>query len=485
MVILIVVVAGILIPPIIHWIEQSSKQTVRQQKSTRAYSLAEAGIERGVWKLKSSVTAMGNAISGTIITDYDFDTTFSDISGGFYRIKFVPGPNAREVTILAEGKDASSQETRAIKAIYRNQTFPGALISEGDVIMDNAFQVQWGPILSHRNILINGSVSKTLYYPRKLAKGYVQSSDANYPRDVNGTLTPNTDGQEWWSDYEVPDIPVLDFAAFRAAAAATNTLNVYGCSARTPDAGHASKASYSTIAIATNNPDDPTNRVEVAPWWTTNCTSFLNTNHAHHFQDSIHHPAHLNNCIWYWDGDVEFTYNGNDTYGNGIEGHVIVKGNMTNSAGDNYSYVAVVPTNAWQEYQKTNLDTSAGNGGSECADEYPGDDGLKRSLNTYCIGLPGGSCPTPCNPRWINGPGPQMSDVGFHGLVYVEKNLTLYDTSDFAGVVWVKGNVDSSNLNSNESCLIYYDETLNLPTLNVVLVKVLWDEVPPSIATWN
>jgi len=52
---------------------------------------------------------------------------------------------------------------------------------------------------------------------------------------------------------------------------------------------------------------------------------------------------------------------------------------------------------------------------------------------------------------------------------------------DIYGAVWVVGNV--SKAVGAERTIIFYDENLDLPTLNVVLLRRSWQEIPPS-GTW-
>src|ERR1019366_1333872 len=76
---------------LVNWIQNDTKLSVKEQKSTTAINFAEAGVDRGSWKLQSSTSTWVTAAAGTIIPGYIFDTTFTDIPGGAYRIKFTPG----------------------------------------------------------------------------------------------------------------------------------------------------------------------------------------------------------------------------------------------------------------------------------------------------------------------------------------------------------------------------------------------------------
>ncbi len=446
-VVAIILVMLILIPPLIRWIQQDTKATMRDQKRTTAYNLAEAGIDRGVWKLKSSTSTFDSARRGSVIGGYNFDTTYSDIPGGYYRIKFSSGPTSRSVTIVAEGKDSMSREVRAIRAVYKNQTIPGAVLSGGVITWANAFSAHWGPVLCHSNINITDANAAQDFFPRKFSRQVVQTTIGSYDRDTNGLALPNTDNLEWWSDYPVPDFPVLDFVALRSSASATGTLNVYGCSKMT--AGIVGSA-----------------------WWGSNHCNVGGSNHngLNHIQNTWNHPSARKQYVWYWDGDAVITGNTGDE-GNGIWGSVIVRGNLTNWAGDNYSYTGPVPSEAYAEYAKISksaVDTSAVN-------EYPADNGYHKNRSTFNFG----------GETWTGGKSPPSAantDIGFRGLLYVGGNFDIEGPADVNGAVWVVGTV--SKAVGSERTVVFFDDTLSLPTLNVVLVRSSWNEIMPSTTAW-
>jgi len=461
-VLLFMAVLAISIPALVWWTQHESRWTVQQQKLTTSFNLAEAGINRGVWKLKISTTTWAQAYAGLPIPGYNFDTVYRDIPGGEYRIKFSSGPGYLEITILAEGRDSSQKNVRAIKAIYKNQSIPGAIISGGALTWANAFEVHWGPVMTHGNINITDAVAAKKYYPRKFSRQVV-SSVPSYPRDTNGMDPPNTDNMEWWSDYDVPDLPVIDFVTLRSSAAATGTLNVYGCK----------KSSTYT------NPNPPYNTLSGnAPWDArSSCTG---SNHTRHFGNPWNHPKSAKYgkpYVWYWDGDVELI-GGSGSYGCGLWGTVVVRGNLTFSSGDNYSFTGPVPSEAWREYakiSKTVGDTSQTN-------QYPADDGYQKNRATFNFG----------NETWSNYPSDAGSyppasntDVGIRGFIYVggDLNITSGGIMDINGAIWVVGDVDRA-VGASDPCIIFFDESLQLPTLNVVLVKKSWQEVLPSSQPW-
>lgn len=450
MVLAIVFIIMVLLPAIVLWIQQDTQISVRDQKSALAFNLAEIGIDRGMWKLKSSTHTFSQASLGTVIPGYNFDTVYTDVEGGGYRIKFSSGPTAREVTISSEGKDARSQETRAIRATFKNQTIPGAVIAGGAVQWRNAFSAHWGPVLAQGSINISDANAAQDYFPRKFSRQVVQSTIGSHPRDTNGLNLPNTDNQEWWSDYPVSELPVLDFATMRASAAASGTLNVFGCS-------HTKPKSWDNVS----NWNHPCNG--------TKCPGI--NDYSCHFQNSWNHPLARKGYVWYWDesySNVYFT-GGTSVRGHGIWGTTIVRGNLKNWAGDNYSYAGPVPAKAWEEYAKITKTT----GDTASINQYPADDGYQKTRPLFNFG----------GETWSGGP-PNSSntDVGFRGLLYVGGNFYIEGPADVHGAVWVVGDV--SKATGSERTIIFYDDSLDVPSLNVILVRTSWNEIVAAQSTW-
>lgn len=417
-VILVMMALLIMVPALVRWVQQESKISVKDRKSATAFNLAQAAVERGMWKLKSSTTTWTNASTGVTIAGYNFDVTYDDVAGGTYRIRFEDGTlnGAAVVTITGEGRDASTNETRAIEAVYQNIAIPGAIIAGGNLSQAGTSVVQWGPVLAWGVITLSGS-ALTEGYPRKLSKQWVS------PFDTNGVTPPNTDNLEWWSDYDVPELPVFDFTALKSSAIATNTLNCNGVW----------NASVLNQVLCN-----------------TGCT-------ACNIRGLNSDDRRANDYVWYWDQDVIIN-------GTGIKGTTIVRGNLSVFGADtgNVSMNMRVPYAAWREYQK--IDNAATN-------TYPGDNGYQSVTNEYELGS-GGST--------VEG-GATGSDLGFNGFVYVGNDIFMASGSaaDVYGAVWVVGAWNSLSNN-----IIFYNDQLNVPTINVVLVRQSWEEVPPSTTAW-
>jgi hypothetical protein len=71
--------------------------------------------------------------------------------------------------------------------------------------------------------------------------------------------------------------------------------------------------------------------------------------------------------------------------------------------------------------------------------------------------------------------------------VYVGGTLTFDQFMDTNGAYWVQGNIVSngSGARLTNYSAVYFDDTLNLPTLNVILLLGSWQEVTPSSTAWN
>lgn len=442
---ILVMILLIFVPMMVQWGRREASWSVKEQKSVTAFNIAEAAIDRGAWKLKQTTSTWQDASLGIVQAGYNFDVVYADIEGGRYRLKFSSGPQPNQVTVLAEGVDGRTHQVRAIQAVFRNVISSGALIAGGAINYQGNFEVHWGSVYSQNNINLGGW-ALTSYFPRKFSKQVVT------PRDANGLTPPNTDNLEWWSNYNVPDMPLLDFVTMRATASATGTLNLYtgngaagGAGKCTGWAGH-NRCSSAGVTQASHNG-------------------------LNHFFDSEHHAQSKNNRTWYWDGDVNFTGTnaGGGCHGMGIWGTVIVRGNLTmDSPEDCYGFTNTnVPSDAWVEYQK--IDTAG------ASDEYPADNGYHANDTSYVHGGAGSG--------WPGGHPDAKTDVGLRGFLYTGGNMTINKCSDVAGAAWVVGNI-TNNAVGDRVVIFYNPSDVTPAVLNVVLIRVSWDEVPPSSTAW-
>ncbi len=457
--ILPMVIAALLVMTIftyglVRWLQHDMMWAVKQTKGTSAVNLAEAGLDRGQWKLQSTTTTWESASGGTVIAGYNFDTTYRDIPGGSYRIRFTTAAN-NSITIVSEGRDSSTKEVRALSGTYRNQTIYSPLMAGSNVTWSAGLLVFWGAILSQGNITMMDNTVAGIYYPRKYAKNVV-SGTVLYPRDTNGLTTPNTDNVEWWSQYTgVPDVPVLDFSALRSSAAITTTLNIYGCRSTQGGAG--------ALGHATR--------------WDTRAACSSSGLHTTHFGNPWSHSKSARtdpkDYVWYWDGDVVLSGASGSNQSCGLKGIIVVRGSLTIDTPGEYTYTGHVPTNAWEEHQKftsATFDTAA-------TRQYPADAGYHATNSTFQFGTDTFGVPG-------LGAGPYINTVGIKGFTYVGGNLTILKYLDFHGAVWVNGTVTASGGSLSNSCGIFYDDTLDVPALNVILQRTNWKEISPSSTVW-
>ncbi|MCX5793507.1 MAG: hypothetical protein NTY45_15005 [Elusimicrobia bacterium] len=515
----------IIVPVMVKWVQNDTKLSVKDQKSSIAFSLAEAAVDRGYWKVKSSTSTFNQVSLGTPLTGYNFDATYRDITGGNYRIKITSGPGDSQITIYGEGRDTLNQETRAIKAVYTNTSVPGAIVSGGTLTAGEASVVHWGPVMAIGDITVTGGATVN-GYPRKLSMGTV------LPFDTNGTNPPNTDSLEWWSNYNVPELPVFDFTTMRSSAAQTGTLNCQNatpyacvgkdCTASTTDgpctcaakhchgstcATHTSctcsGSGSSKVCTGTGCLADGTSCVCTEKTCTGNgcydngtvcacsplqcCSSTVyggavtcaygGTGCTNCVVNSLYEQPTLRDKDYTWFWDVNANWVGR----NGLKGTIVVKGDLSIDGGDYYYSGGTVkmPPNAWKEYQK--YDTSAVN-------QYPGDAGLRKNNATYtfgsnasasCSGSPsritsGELWRMPCGTSGLG------ADLGVYGFVYVAGDFIRTGDSDIYGSMWVVGNVSGSG-----NTMVMYNSQLKVPTLNVVLTKDSWQETSADSQAWN
>jgi hypothetical protein len=436
--ILVVSVLLLVVPLMVQWSRQEARWSVKQQKSTVAFNLADAAIDRGMWKLKSSTSCWAQAVVGTVQAGYNFDTVYTDIEGGVYRIRFATGPAAGQVTVTAEGRDGLTRQTRALRAVFENKALPGPMLSGGAINIGAQFEAHWGPILAHGNIALSGAAAADRF-PRKLSKQVVSSSVAP-ARDVNGMPPPNTDNLEWWSDYAVPDLPLLDFVTMRASATSNGTLNYF----TTAGASGAGKCigwgGHGRCEAAANN-------------WAAHSGQ-------PHFFDSMHHPLGQSNRIWYYDNNL------------------ILTGDLTSGGGHRLGLYGTSDRPGEPHHRlRGQLHLHRAHPGHRLArvrlqrhrreQPIPGRRGFSDQQRDL----------QPRQPRHgRGGPPAANTDVGVRGFVYIGGNFALNDIADLAGTIWVVGNTTVGAAVTERALVFYEDVSAGLPILNVVLSRLSWDE---------
>jgi len=190
------ILVSLIIPALVLRIQKESKDAVHEKKRTASLHLAEAGIDRGSWKLRESASMWTNASTGTVVPGYNDVVEYEDVDGGLYKIKISSGPGANQVTVLAKGKASGSETVRAIRAIFQTVatttgSIGSAVVAPG-VDIAGSVEIIWGPMMSTQEIDLSGSSNQL--YPRKYARGAIEGTGNYSDRDSDINL-PNTGPQ--------------------------------------------------------------------------------------------------------------------------------------------------------------------------------------------------------------------------------------------------------------------------------------------------
>jgi len=242
-VIIALTVLTIGIPALIYYIQKESDWAMKEERTTRAFQLAEAGIERGYQSLILSTTSLSTVEAGGTLTSYNFDQAYTDMPGGQYSIRLAGNPIAQTVTVTSVGKDSSGKELRAIQVVYAT---PGAYAASIYAINSATIQgnptVEWGPVASPGPITTDASHT----YPRYFSGGDI------LPFDSNAGSPPNTDNLQWWSYYSMPPAPQIDLPGYKTAAGAACTDQA-NCLSSACTVCYYTAANYATFSPGTNN----------------------------------------------------------------------------------------------------------------------------------------------------------------------------------------------------------------------------------------
>jgi len=242
-VVIALTVLTISIPVMVYYVQKESQWSIKEDRSTHAFQLAEAGIERGYQALILSTTSLATVELGGTLTNYNFDQAYTDIPGGQYSIRLVGNPAAQTITITSVGKDSSGNERRAIQVTYAT---PGAYAASIYAINSATIQgnptVEWGPVASPGPITTDASHT----YPRFFSGGDI------LPFDSNAGAPPNTDNIQWWSYYPLPPAPQIDLAGYKSTAGAGCTDQA-ACLSSGCTICYYTAANYPTLSPGTNN----------------------------------------------------------------------------------------------------------------------------------------------------------------------------------------------------------------------------------------
>ncbi|OGR57535.1 MAG: hypothetical protein A2X36_02735 [Elusimicrobia bacterium GWA2_69_24] len=220
-VMLLLVIMATLVPVLVLFTQRESKWTAKQDQSTSAFHMAEAGIEKGYRAVSRSTTTWFDLVTyGTPIDRFHFDYVFDDIDGGYYTVSVASGPEKNEITIIGVGKDMKSKEVRAIRAVYtRNILGDVAIQAMAGVTVAGGVDVEWGAIVGPE---------------------YIDTGDRTYPQFYSATtlsVDSNPDPEncdqpnccQWFSfNADVPPDPGIDLNLYRSSAQAL-TAAANGC----------------------------------------------------------------------------------------------------------------------------------------------------------------------------------------------------------------------------------------------------------------
>lgn len=448
----------IMIPVIEMFVRNESIWTVKERKNTIAFHLAEAGIDRAYWKLIEKEEYFQTITEGGTLAGYADDVEYTDIEGGTYKVNMTVGDTNLKVQVIATGKDATSREYRAIKAVFSKSAVDAALQAPSIAGAGNA-NIHWGPVMSLSAMNLAGGANEL--YPRKYARGAITASGIYPDRDTDpnqpnkGPYT-NDIKTEWWSYNEPPGVPDI----------------------LTPDTSH-----YASLAQAQGY-------------------YYAANESINNLKDTV--------CTVGTDPKVRF-FAGDATFGGSkyFCGILIVMGQLTFNSGGAHpqgSISVMPPSDAHLEYQlnvpvhngaqkagsmdawtyEAEGDHDAGlcgggpHGNTSAKHEYPGDFGGDN--DKVCYNFRCGSdvnCDGDCNDGVDEGElggfasGKQLS---FKGYVYAASGFTGGAQTRIHGAVAVANGAAFNGGGMD----IFYDNTLNIRFLNNTIRRVSWHEVSPT-----
>jgi hypothetical protein len=432
----------IMIPVIETYVKNEAKWSVKEKKSTLAFHLAEAGMDRGYWKLIEKTVNWDTIIAGGNISGYANDKVYTDIQGGSYKIN-ITSAAADKVAIIATGKDVSNNEYRAIKAVYSKSSI-SATVYGNQIEASGSVEIVWGPQMSLNKIQLSGTSNQL--YPRKYARGAITASGTYGNRDTDPN-PPNKGPQadpytEWWSYNEPPGVPDL----------LPPTISYYR-----------QKAQEQGYYYSTNQ----------------NLSNLVDTACTVGSEDKVR----------FFEQDAKFT---GSKYFCGI---LIVLGDLdfTGSGASESESITVTPhSDAWKEYQ-VNVPKHAGateggniitwnfyappgshdsgtcnppHGDTDALHEYPGDGGYHTSepfnFKNGCI--------THNNSDFSG------ESLSFQGYIYVGEDL------ESSGSTWIYGVIHAPNdeVDLSGSVKVFYKAGMEIKGLKSQITKTSWYEIKPE-----
>ena len=212
-VMLLLTLMAIMVPVMVMYTMRESKWTAKQDHSTTAFHLAEAGVEKAYRELSlSTATWYALVENGTPVPNFNFNQNFDDLENGDYTVAISSGPEELQATVISVGKDKRRGETRALRVIFGQNIADTAVQSlEGVSIGGDKIDVHWGAVIGN---------------------DYIDTGGRDYPQffsasslDVDGDpAPPNCDSPDCcqWYAYspDVPPDPGIDVNFYRSSAQA-------------------------------------------------------------------------------------------------------------------------------------------------------------------------------------------------------------------------------------------------------------------------
>ena len=284
----------ILVPVMVTFTQNEAKWSQKQASDTIAFHMAEAGTEKAYLYLTQSTSTWNNLMLGNAPTNYKFDRSFTDLTGGTYAISITSGPDSQTATVIAVGRDERNRATRAIKVVYANSLYGATAIYAGrGAQIGGGVNVEWGAVMSPYTIDADSRM-----HPQFWSASQITTKDTS-------PNPPNCDGPNCcqWHSYQtnLPPQPTIDFDFYRSSAALHT-----GC----PAGGTPANSCYYAGSVVNWNPT-------------------------------------LSGKTIFVEGDLTIKSPGMD-----IDGNMVVMGNLNlpNGVWGRGSRTMSMPTDAWKQY---------------------------------------------------------------------------------------------------------------------------------------
>lgn len=276
-VVIIILLVAIGLPPILQWIWQESKMTVKSAKSMRSLTLAEQCQEDLLDRMNKDLVFWNSCLNGNVPAGYRNDVVTTDVSGGTYKINLATGPEPGQVTAWVSARFATEGAT--LKAVFSQRYVEQPVEAPGtwwwDDIPAATPYIHWGPLRGDHWAM--ASVTHLArHYPRLITWGRL-----GWPVPVdNNPAAPNTDGLSWWAfdasaNPFISGGPLIDTGYYREKAmnsqiplvtSAGNGFLRSGLGAIPDDSAVASPPGSGYFKISENSPDQGPWEVDALNW---------------------------------------------------------------------------------------------------------------------------------------------------------------------------------------------------------------------------